>query len=69
MRPQHDRRKHTTGKVVTTRDQKLVPTACPKAAFSSPELTEIVDAWPSLPQPLRASLLMLIRAAKKAGEG
>jgi hypothetical protein len=32
---------------------------------SDPELREIMDAWNEPPEPVRASLLMLVRAARK----
>jgi hypothetical protein len=31
-----------------------------------PELAELVNAWPSLPKGVSASLLMLVQASKKS---
>ena len=33
-----------------------------------PNLRAIVDAWPTLPQPVRAGILAMVRAATQSGE-
>jgi hypothetical protein len=37
------------------------------ACQTDPGLSRIVDAWPSLPENVRASILMLIEASAKGG--
>jgi hypothetical protein len=32
------------------------------------DLTEIIDAWPSLPEPIRAGILAMIRSASGKGD-
>jgi hypothetical protein len=67
MRPQPAGRKAKAGKEVATHQESLVPTQCPESARMTPELAELVDAWPSLPEATKATILTLIRAARKDG--
>jgi hypothetical protein len=32
-----------------------------------PDLSQIMDAWPSLPEPIKAAVLALVRSVTKAG--
>ena len=34
---------------------------------TTPELAEIIDAWPTLPEPIRAGILAMIRSASGRG--
>ncbi|MGO8899023.1 MAG: hypothetical protein ACLQU5_11860 [Isosphaeraceae bacterium] len=35
--------------------------------FMPPDLAAIVDAWPNLPEPLKAGILAMVRVAGKGG--
>jgi hypothetical protein len=35
---------------------------------TDPDLSRVVAAWPSLPENVRASILMLVKASAKGGE-
>ncbi|HEY7309559.1 MAG TPA: hypothetical protein VH643_09395 [Gemmataceae bacterium] len=39
------------------------------AAAENPELTRIIDAWPSLPVPIRRAVLALIGSASGGQDG
>ena len=58
MRPQPEALKQAIG----DRSAPHLPT---DTYSSDPELREIVDSWDALPQPVRASVLMLVRAGAK----
>jgi hypothetical protein len=32
-----------------------------------PDLTRVIDAWPSLPEPIKAAVLALVQTATKGG--
>jgi hypothetical protein len=34
-----------------------------------PDLSAIIDAWPSLPEPIRAAVLALVKAVLGRGDG
>ena len=34
-----------------------------------PELTALIDAWPSLPEPIKAEILAMVRASGSGGGG
>jgi hypothetical protein len=36
---------------------------------TTPDLAEIIDAWPTLPEPIRAGILAMIRSASGKGGG
>jgi hypothetical protein len=36
-----------------------------RAAPQDPELTAVIAAWPALPEPIRAGILAMVRAAAK----
>jgi len=52
----------------TDNDPKSLPSATENATRllpedADPDLAAVMDAWPALPEAVRASILMLIRAA------
>jgi len=39
---------------------------CLELLASTPELLDLIDAWPELPEPVRAGVLAMVQAAKGA---
>ena len=40
-----------------------------KPAQFSPDLQDIIDAWPALPEAIRAGILAMVKAASDGAEG
>jgi hypothetical protein len=45
-------------------DSSACPKNDPKSAEADPDLAALLDAWPTLPTPIRAGIVAMIRAAK-----
>ena len=64
MRPFASGCKDQLDKHVTSHQETLVPDARPQAAQMAPDLAEIVDAWPELPEAIRAGILAMVKASR-----
>ena len=62
MRPLPVGRKPKFDKVVTANSENVVAAECPEPAELPPELAELVNAWRSLSEATRTTILMLLRA-------
>jgi len=64
MRPLASDRKDSLLKDVTSHQEPLAPDARPQAAQMAPDLAEILDAWPELPEAIRAGILAVVKASR-----
>ena len=64
MRPFASGCKDQLDKHVTSHQETLVPDARPQAAQMAPDLAEIVDAWPELPEAIKAGILAMVKASR-----
>ena len=64
MRPFASGCKDQLDKHVTSHQETLVPDVRPQAAQMAPDLAKIVDAWPELPEAIRAGILAVVKASR-----
>jgi hypothetical protein len=64
MRPLTSDRNDGLHKDVTSHQGALAPNARPQAAQMAPDLAEIVDAWPELPEAIKAGILAMVKVAR-----
>ena len=64
MRPFASGCKDQLDKHVTSHQETLVPNARRQAAQMAPDLAEIVDARPELPEAIKAGILAMVKASR-----
>lgn len=73
-RPPADPEKQPPRRAATPKERKRLPTATENAPYcyqdcyqdSAPDLAALIDAWPSLPEPIRAAIVAMVRASMQA---
>ena len=57
-----------TQRNVRTSNLRRLPTICPPTPVRSPpDLAAVIDAWPDLPEPIRAGIVAMVKAASGRG--
>ena len=68
MNPQSENHKGIGGQSLTEIDKQSVATSVAKVLTESPDLTQIVEAWPSLPEHIKAAFKALLHTHVKGDQ-
>ena len=69
LSPRADRHKEHEAKGLRIADPDVSAQGQRAGRIPTPDLAEIIDAWPTLPEPIRAGILAMIRSASGKGGG
>jgi len=67
LSPQDDQHKLQSGQRVTQTDPENLAQTLSRKTQTDPDLARIVEAWPTLPEALRAGIVAMVKATGKGG--